>query len=165
MAIASAAAPKVKGVEVLGTVGYGTTNDAPPFGFMLGVDAGYTFRFGLRLGLDYTHCFGREVEQTRTGIGGAEYQVHNQYQSDLIGASIGYDWLIAPIRLRVSLDQGLLFVNNEKVSVTGYTYFLDPGFAAFWQFGSLEAGAGLKYYWLFGARSGVSGSLMAGARF
>jgi hypothetical protein len=36
-----------------------------------------------------------------------------------------------------------------------------PGFAALWQVGPLEVGAGLKYYGFLG----VGGSLMAGARF
>lgn len=167
MAIASAAEPNVKGGDVLGTVGYGTTNDKddPPFGFMLGVDAGYTFRFGLRLGLDYTHGFGREIVETRNGVGGVQSQVR-RYQSDFIGASVGYDWLINPIRLRASIDQGIMFVNADKVAdVRAFTYFLAPGIAAFWQVGALEAGAGLKSYWLAGGGLGVSGSLMAGARF
>jgi len=165
IAIASAADTKVKGVDVLGTFGYGTTNDDPPFGFMLGVDAGYTFRFGLRLGLDYTHGFGREVEETRSGIGGVQSQLR-RYQSDLIGASVGYDWLINPIRLRASIDQGLIFVNADKLDdFRALTYFVAPGIAALWQFGPFEAGAGLKSYWLAGAGLGFSGSLMAGGRF
>ncbi len=167
IAIASAAEPKVKGLDVLGTVGYGTTNDDddPPFGVMLGVDAGYTFRFGLRLGLGYAHGFGREIVETRNGIGGVQSQVR-RYQSDFVGASVGYDWLINPIRLRASIDQGIVFINADKVAdVRAATYFVNLGIAAFWHFGPLEAGAGLKYYWLAGGGLGFSGALMAGGRF
>src|SRR5690349_6621167 len=94
--LASAAEPKVDGFDVVGNVGYGTATDdytvarlkGDPFGFMLGVDTGYTFRFRLRLGLTYTHGFGRDSEGTRTGAGGVESPVHTHHLSDMMGASV-----------------------------------------------------------------------------
>jgi hypothetical protein len=175
IAVASAAEPKMDGFDVLGNVGYGVASEsyadiagdlqADPFGFMLGVDAGYTFRFGLRLGVTYTHGFGREFEGTRTGTGGREYPVHTHHQSDIIGASVGYDWLLDPIRLRASLDGGIIYFNttDNAGDLPAFSLLLAPGFAALWQLGPLELGAGLKYYGFFA--SGFGGSLMAGARF
>lgn len=176
--LASAAEPKVDGGDVVGTVGYGTATDkytaaglkGDPFGFMLGVDAGYTFRFGLRLGVFYTHGFGRDSEGTRTDAGGIEYPVHTHHWSDMIGATVGYDWLLAPIRLRASLDAGVsAFVRTTDSGPlpTAATFVAAPSFAALWQLGPLELGAGLKYYGFVGpgGGSGFAGWLMAGARF
>jgi hypothetical protein len=175
IARASAAEPKVDGFDALGNVGYGTATDnytaaglkGNPFGFMLGVDAGYTFRFGLRLGLIYTHGFGHDSEGTRTGTGGMESPVHTHHRSDMMGATVGYDWLLAPIRLRASLDGGMTsFIRTTDSGdlPTGISFLAAPGFAALWQLGPLELGAGLKYYFL-ASGPGFSGSLMAGARF
>lgn len=177
VAVAAAAEkPKVDGFEALASVGYGAATDnygdaqyvedipADPFGFMLGVDVGYTFRFGLRLGLTYTHGFGREIEATRTGVGGAvDYPVHTHHQSDITGASVGYDWLLAPIRLRASLDGGLVWLNttDNAGDMPAFTLLLAPGVSALWQLGPLELGVGAKYY----AFLGFAGSLLAGARF
>lgn len=177
IAVASAAQPpKLDGFDALATVGYGVAIEnygdaqyvedipADPFGFMLGVDAGYTFRFGLRLGLTYTHGFGREIEATRTGAGGAvDYPVHTHHQSDIMGATVGYDWLLAPIRLRASLDGGLFWLNttDNEGDVPAVTLLLAPGVSALWQVGPLELGAGFKYY----AFLGLGGSVLAGARF
>jgi hypothetical protein len=171
---ASAAEPKVDGFDVLGSVGYGTATDnytaagleGDPFGFMLGVDAGYTFRFGLRLGLIYTHGFGRDSEGARTGVGGTENLVNTHHRSDMMGATVGYDWLLDPIRLRASLDGGVSYFIRTTDSgdlPTAVTLVAAPGFAALWQFGPLELGAGLKCYFQRGG-PGFSGSLMAGAR-
>jgi len=178
IAVASAAEPKVDGFDVVGNVGYGTATDeytvagikGDPFGFMLGVDAGYTFRVGLRLGLTYTRGFGRDSEGTRTGTGGIESPVHTHHQSVMMGASVGYDWLLDPIRLRASLDGGVYTFTRTTDSgplPTATTFWAAPGFAALWQLGPLELGAGLKYYWFAGsgAGPGFSGSLMAGGRF
>jgi hypothetical protein len=172
---ASAAEPRVDGFDVVGNVGYGTATDnytaaglkGDPFGFMLGVDAGYTFRFGLRLGLFYTHGFGRDSEGTRTGLGGTENPVNTHHRSDMMGATVGYDWLLDPIRLRASLDGGVsYFIRTTDAGdlPTAVTLLAAPGFAALWQLGTLELGAGVKCYFQSGG-PGFSGSLMAGARF
>lgn len=175
---ACAAEPKVDGFDVVGNVGYGTATDkytvaglkGDPFGFMLGVDAGYTFRFRLRLGLNYTHGFGRDSEGTRTGTGGIESPVHTHHLSDMMGASVGYDWLLDPIRLRASLDGGVstfIRTTDSGPLPTSITFWAAPGFAAVWQLGPLELGAGVKYYAFLGsgAGPGFSGSLLAGVRF
>jgi hypothetical protein len=172
---ASAAEPKVDGFDVLGNVGYGTATDnytaaglkGDPFGFMLGVDAGYTFRFRLRLGFFYTHGFGRDSEGTRTEIGDTAVQTH--HRSDMMGGTVGYDWLLDRIRLRASLDGGgstFIRTTDPGDLPTGVAFLVAPGFAALWQLGPLELGAGLKYYFFFpGDAPNFSGSLMAGARF
>jgi hypothetical protein len=168
IAVASAAEPKLDGADVVGNVGYGTVpsdDKGEPFAFMLGVDAGYTFRFGLRLGLTYTHGYGREGEYTRQGVGGIE-SVHTHHHSDTFAVPVGYDWLLAPVRLRASLDAGMIFFNttNNAGDLPAWTLLLAPGFAALWQLGPLELGAGLKYHQFLGGH-GFSGSLMAGGRF
>lgn len=173
IASASAAEPKVDGFDVVGNVGYGTATDdyaagltGNPFGFMLGVDAGYTFRFGLRLGVTYTHGFGRDSEGTRT-VEGIESPVQTHHRSDMFGATVGYDWLLDPIRLRASLDGGVInFIRTTDRGdlPTGITLLAAPGFSALWQVGPLELGAGFKYYFQ-GSGPAFSGSLMAGARF
>ncbi len=171
--VASAAKPKVEGADVVGNVGYGVgsdnySEDADPLGFMLGVDAGYTFRLGLRLGVNYTHGFGRKVDGTRT-VAGIEYPVHTHHRSDMLGGSVGYDLLLDPIRLRGSLDVGLIFFNgpDDVADLAGVTYLLAPGLAALWQLDPLELGAGVKYYGFLGEGGGLgfAGSLIAGARF
>src|SRR5262245_43333286 len=58
---------KVEGFEVLGTLGYGVAVgdlEFDPYGVMVGLDLGYTFRFGLRIGTDASYGFGHRGEQT-----------------------------------------------------------------------------------------------------
>src|SRR3954467_6601932 len=66
---------KVGGFEVLGTLGYGFTagnltwtdeKEIAPYGVTLGLELGYTLPFGLRIGADLSHGFGRRVEKTNS---------------------------------------------------------------------------------------------------
>jgi hypothetical protein len=141
---------KVEGFELLGGVGYGLALEEPdrkygqppnrnPYGVLLGIDGGYSWRSGLRLGF---------VAQCGSG----EYACSNL----LGGASVGYDILFSSFRFRSSLEGGFWYAYAPWL-------YIAPAIALIWQHGSFELGLGSKY--LVAPINGVQLMLMSGTRF
>jgi hypothetical protein len=159
---------KVEGFEVLGTLGYGVgvgdmtwwDKEFDPYGLMLGLDLGYTLPFGLRIGADASHGFGRRIEETRsTG------EVVTDASSTGLGGSVGYDHLLSSFRLRGAAEAGLLFFYGDGRLPSGGAYYVGPKVALIWQYRAFELGLQGKYWVTTESHSVVQVSLMSGARF
>ena len=155
---------KVEGFELLGTLGYGiafrnltwANQEFDPYGLTVGLDFGYTWPFGLRIGTDATYGFGRRIEQTRwTGEA-----VTTHASSMTWGGSVGYDLLLSSFRLRGAADVGLLLLLDEG-SVAPWLYF-GPKIALGWQYRGVELGLESRWMMWTGA---VQVGLMGGTRF
>jgi len=154
---------KVEGYEVLGTLGYGVAvgdvsyrdNEFDPYGVMVGLDLGYTWSFGLRIGTDASYGFGRKSEQTRwTGE-----VVTTDASSTTWGGSVGYDLLLSSFRLRGAAEAGLLLWYEEGNAAPGF--YFGPRVALIWQYRAFELGLQGKYWFPRTFQVG----LMGGARF
>jgi hypothetical protein len=169
---------KVEGFELLGTLGYGSPlprlvfdgKKFDPYGMTLGLDIGYTFPFGLRIGADASYGFGRRVEQTSsTGETDA-----TDASSFAFGGSLGYDFLLSSFRLRGAVDMGLarywLEVGRiESASAPGGAWYVGPKLALIWQYRAYELGLQSKYWVTSADGPGNDGvvqvGLIGGARF
>ena len=161
---------KVEGFEVLGTLGYGiavpdvvyANKQFDPFGVTVGLDLGYTLAFGLRLGADASHGFGRTIEQTR--MSGEVVTTHAS--STTFGGSVGYDLLLSSFRLRGAADTGFLVWYDVAGSAA---FYIGPKIALIWQYRAFELGLQSKYWVTSADGEGNSGvvqvALMSGARF
>jgi len=164
---------KVAGFEALGTLGYGVAvgdltvrdTEVAPYGVILGLDLGYTLPFGLRIGADVSHGFGRRIEETdSTGE-----VVVTHVSSSSFGGSIGYDLLLPLFRLRGAADLGMFFYDGQGGYIPGASYYIGPKVALIWQYRAFELGLQSKY--LVTSADGpdnhgvVQVGLMSGARF
>jgi len=157
---------KVEGFELAGSLGYTLAsrdwsfNDQKidPFGALVGVDFGYTFPFGLRLGTDAVYGFGRTIESTNW-----KGEVSSTHASSLTwGASLGYDAsLSSSLRFRGAADAGLLVFFDE--SGTGFGGYVGPKLALIWQYRSFEIG--IQTRWLVFYPGALQAGLTAGTRF
>ncbi|MEI9948716.1 MAG: hypothetical protein WDO74_06960 [Pseudomonadota bacterium] len=159
---------KVEGFEVLGTLGYGVDvggmtwwdREVDPYGVMVGLDLGYTFPFGLRIGVEASKGFGRRIEQTlSTGE-----VVTTDTSSFPLGGSVGYDLLFSSFRLRGAVDSGFIFYSGENAIAPGGGFYIGPKVALIWQYRAFELGLQSKY-WAATAGGVVQMGLMSGARF
>jgi hypothetical protein len=136
---------KVEGFELLGSLGYAITvrdwsfNDKKidPFGVLVGLDFGYTFPFGLRLGSDAVYGFGRTIESTDW-----RGEVSTTDSSSFAwSASVGYDLMLSSsFRLRGAADAGLLVLFYESEDEAGVGMNLGPKLALIWQSRAFELG-------------------------
>ena len=159
---------KVEGFEAVGTLGYGVAvgdDLVDPFGVMVGLDLGYTFRFGLRIGADASHGFGRRIEGTLS-TGEA---VVTDAASNTLGVSVGYDLMLSSsFRLRGAADTGFVFFYGEGAlpgGPPGATWYIGPRVALIWQYRAFELGLQGKYWVMADGLGAVQVGLMSGARF
>ena len=165
---------KVDGFEVVGTLGYGVAvgdltwgaREFAPYGVTMGLDVGYTFPFGLRIGTDASYGFGRRIEETlSTGE-----VVATSASSFNWGGSVGYDLLLSSFRLRIAADAGvvLYYVEGgvvEASAAPGGAYYIGPKVALIWQYRAFELGLQSKYWVTTTGAGSVQAGLMGGARF
>jgi hypothetical protein len=152
---------KIEGFELLGLLGYGAVireSSSHPFGVTVGVDFGYTWPLGLRIGTDASYGFGRREDYTRwTGE-----VVTTRASSFTWGGSVGYDVLLSPsLKLRGAGDAGLLLLLDEG-SPAAWFYF-GPRVALLWQYRAFEFGLQSKY--LFTSPNSLQVGLIGGTRF
>ena len=158
---------KVEGFELVGSLGYTiasrdwTLNDQKidPFGVLVGLDFGYTFPFGLRLGTDAVYGIGRTIESTNW-----KGEVSTTHSSSFTwGASVGYDLMLpSSFRLRGAADAGLLVYFYYKGDA-GVGVYVGPKVALIWQYRAFELG--LQGRWLMLYPGALQVGLMGGARF
>ena len=158
---------KVEGFELVGSLGYTiasrdwTLNDQKidPFGVLVGLDFGYTFPFGLRLGTDAVYGIGRTIESTNW-----KGEVSTTHSSSFTwGASVGYDLMLpSSFRLRGAADAGLLVYFYYKGDA-GVGAYVGPKVALIWQYRAFELG--LQGRWLMLYPGALQVGLMGGARF
>ena len=155
---------KVEGFELLGMLGYGAVvreSTHHPFGATVGVDFGYTWPVGLRIGTDVSYGFGRREEYTRwTG------EVDSTHYSSLtFGVSVGYDVLLSSsLKLRAAGDAGgLALFNRDEGDLDGGWFYLGPRVALIWNYRAFEFGVQSKY--LFTSPNCLQVGLIGGTRF
>ena len=156
---------KVEGFELLGTLGYGVAvglwaageRKVDPYGVTPGLDFGYTWPFGFRIGTDVSYGFGRKIENTDW-----KGEVYTTHASSLTwGASFGYELLSSSFTLRGAIDGGLaVYFDQGDVAPS---FYVGPKVAFIWQYRALEFGFQTKYLWA--VPSILQAGLMGGARF
>jgi len=151
---------KVEGFELLGMVGYGAVvreSTHHPFGVTAGVDFGYTWPVGLRIGTDASYGLGRRIENSNRQ--GEVYTTHAT--CFMWGASVGYDEsLSSAFRLRGAIDGGLAVQFDDGAAPL---FYVGPKGALIWQHRAFEFGLQAKYLW--SAPSTFQVGLMGGTRF
>ena len=157
---------KVEGFELLGTLGYGVAvglwasgdRKYDPYGLTPGVDFGYTWPFGLRIGTDASYGLGRRIENSNRQ--GEVYTTHAT--CFMWGASVGYDEsLSSAFRLRGAIDGGLAVQFDQGSAAP--LFYVGPKGALIWQHRAFEFGLQAKYLW--SAPSTFQVGLMGGTRF
>jgi hypothetical protein len=156
---------KVKGFELVGTLGYGFATgfwasgerQVDPYGVTPGLDFGYTWPFGLRIGTDASYGFGRRLEFTNR-VGEV---ITTHATSFTWGASFGYDMLLSSFTFRVAVDGGLAVYFDQ--GDTSPSFYVGPKVALIRQYGAFELGLQTKYLWA--VPSVFQLGLMSGARF
>jgi hypothetical protein len=156
---------KVERFELFGTLGYGVAvglwaageRELDPYGVTPGLDFGYTWPFGLRIGTDASYGFGRSLESTsRTGN-----VITTHASSFTWGASFGYDFLLSSFTLRGAIDGGLVVYFDEGDAAPWF--YVGPKVALIWQYRAFEFGLQTKYLWA--VPSAIQVGLMGGTRF
>jgi hypothetical protein len=161
-----AAVPAVsrKGFNILATLGYGKSTDEvyglqlEPYAFSVGLDFGYTWAMGFRLGGYASYSPGRDVSQAVTPLGGTELDVTIATQSVSGGLSIGFDVPLYFLILRHTVNLGVtwmdwdfgerpwpeLGLSTESSSTIGFNVV--PGLTVLWPLGMFECGIGFDYF-------------------
>lgn len=157
------AEPRLAGFELLASAGYGAStgdvNDVAiaPYAASFGLEAGYTFPVGFRLGGYFGYGLGRSVQAHREGIG-ADFDFVIDASSLNFGLSLGYDVPLDAFVLRHSLGLGATMMHWDVTGVPPESVFTDadaqspttgfalaPGLALLWPHGLFECGVGFDY--------------------
>jgi hypothetical protein len=159
-----AAARPLARFELLANLAYGTaTTDFTdvklnPYGALFGVDAGYTWSFGLRLGLHFDYGLGRSESQRYDRALLRDVSFTSEGQSVSSSLSLGYDLWLYFLILRYSLDLGITWMRWDfgdlpYSSLGGYASMRDtvvglhlaPRVLLLWPIGRFECGLGMRY--------------------
>lgn len=173
------------GVEMLTTVGYGasTSNvrnlELAPYSLRLGLDVGYGWRSGFRVGAELAYGFGHSITQHRTSLTGTEYDLTADASSLSAAITVAYDVPLEFLILRYSLGVGMVamhwdlsgapasaFYDGEWESPT-WGLFLAPGASLLWRRELLEVGVGFDYLVQTkdGIPTGLVGELLTGVKW
>jgi hypothetical protein len=128
-----------------------------PYGAIVGLDVGYTFPMGLRLGAYGTYGFGNPVsEQIDRGIRGVQ-DVTIDSSSINAGVSFGYDVALGFFVLRYTLNTGVTFMtfhfDGASPEAMGFAetnspatgFHFAPGATLLLRWGRFECGVGFDY--------------------
>jgi len=177
-----AAPARAAGVELLASMGWGaSTQDArkmqlSPYGASVGLDGGYAWRSGFRLGGYVGYSLGRSVSQTYDPVVGSSFDMSADTSSLNTGLSIGYDVPLHGFVLRYALGIGVTAMfwdfGGEAPRIANYSespaagLHLAPGGTLFWPHNSLLGGVGFRYLAQFSDSipSGFMGELLVGVR-
>jgi hypothetical protein len=160
----AASAPPIERFELLANLAYGNaTTDftdvkLDPYGALFGLDFGYTWRFGLRLGLHADYGLGRSESQRYERLLGRDISFTSEGQSVSSSVSLGYDLWLYFLVLRYSLDLGISWMRWDfgdlpYSSLGGYGsmrgtvvgFHLAPRVTVLWPLGRFECGLGMRY--------------------
>jgi hypothetical protein len=160
----SAAEEKRAGFDLLASIAYAYTTTEPnglkldPYGGYFGLDLGYTWNMGLRVGARASYGLGRSIKQTYDPLIGASVDLTSDAQSVTASATVGYDMKLHILTLRYALGIGFTSLHWDLgdipyTSFAGYSPMkgsmfgaqIDPGVALLWQRGHFECGLGLHY--------------------
>jgi hypothetical protein len=178
------AAALIGGWQFLASAGFGTsTSDArrlelSPYGATLGLDVGYTFRFGFRLGAYGGYSFGRSIAQSKDPLIGRPIDFVATASSVNGGLSLGWDVPVHLVVLRYSIGAGVTSMKWDFGSVDpgqlGWDgvsnpvlgFHVAPSVALLWPHGLFEGGIGLDYLMQtnYALPNGFIGKLVGGVR-
>jgi hypothetical protein len=185
--VAPPAAPPratVGGLSLLAMAGYGATTNAvrgldlAPYGAAFGVDAGFTFRFGLRLGAYVNYSLGKSVVQHEDPLIRRSWEFDADTSSLNAGLSVGYDVPLYLLVLRYDLSFGVTSMQWDFGDVDpsdvrygdaknpNVGFHFAPGLALLWPHGPFEAGVGFNYFVQtnYTIPSGFLGKLLVGVK-
>lgn len=183
-AIHDRAEARAPAFELLATAGYGThTGDVvnlelAPYGASFGIDLGYNWASGFRLGGYFFRSLGHRVVQRREPRFGNEYDFTADSSSFSGGLSLGWGVPLYGLILRYKLSLGVTAMqwdfhggysavadlDNDSSPTSGFHFA--PGAALLWPYGHFEAGVGFEYLAQIKDTipSGFIGTLLIGVR-
>lgn len=154
----------VSGFDILLAFSYGvpTTSvfglEVDPYAATFGLETGYTFRRGFRLGAYFHYGLGRAHTQTYTPRRSAPFDINTDASNLVTGLSLGYDLPLHFLVLRYTLNLGLSWMSwdfdslrensaGEYTSDTGSPlgFHLAPGLSLLWPIRLFEWGIGFDY--------------------
>ncbi|HEX6272991.1 MAG TPA: hypothetical protein VFZ53_08125 [Polyangiaceae bacterium] len=163
-AASEAGAVKRAGFEILAVGGWGESTadvrnlEMQPYGASAGLDLGYAFRSGFRLGANVGYGAGRTVHQRHDGFRDDDFDVDAESSSVNFALTLGYDVPLSVVLLRYSLGFGATFMRWDLgeapaesvwsgVSASSPTSgaFIAPGVALLLPHGLLQCGVGFDY--------------------
>lgn len=158
------AANRRPGFETLANLGFGASTsqmrdlDLEPYGLVLGLDLGYRFRPGFRLGASVSYGFGRSTQQRKTSLRGTDYDLTTEGSSLTSAVTLGYDVPTGPLTLRYSLGLGVVamwwdfagippesFLDGDDLNNPALGFYLAPGATLLWHRRAFELGVGFDY--------------------
>jgi hypothetical protein len=162
---AEATPPKRAGFELLANAGYGASTapvgnvELAPYGASLGLDVGYVFRFGFRVGVSVGYGFGRTVSQRREPTFGDPYDYDIDTSSLNLATSLGYDVPLSFLVLRYTVGLGATFMRWDvdgalpedifgqiPAQSPSAGFLVAPGLTLLWPHDALECGVGFDYF-------------------
>jgi hypothetical protein len=181
---ASPAKASIGGLQILATAGFGASTDKvrslefSPYGPTFGLDAGFTFGMGLRLGGYFAYGVGHGVAQTYDPLIRAPFDVTVNSSSVNGGISVGYDIPLYFLLMRYSVGLGVTSmsfdfgdvtarrVRFDDVSNPSVGFHVAPGAAVLFPYGLFEGGIGFDYLIQVNPHipSGFIGKLLVGVR-
>jgi len=179
-----ASTPQVAGLGILLVGGYGASTTSvrgmglAPYGATFGLDMGFTFRFGLRLGAYGTYSLGSTTNEHRDPLLGRGFDFKADTSSLSAGLSVGWDVPVHCLVLRYGMgfgftsmkwdfggvDPGDVRYADAKNPSTGFQFA--PGALVLWPHGKFEGGVGFDYLVQANGTipSGFIGKLVAGVK-
>ena len=173
------------GFDLLASAGFGTSTmnvahlNLEPYATSFGLDLGYTFKSGLRMGAYFQYSLGKTEHQKYNPLLGRPLEFDAVTSSVHGGITFGWDVPLYVLVLRYQLSFGLSAMNWDFGSSAGVVGRFDgasnptvgfhfaPGLALLYRSGIFEGGAGFDYFVQTSGiiPSGVVARALAGVKF
>ena len=156
--------PEIKGFDILASVAYGAATshsfgiDLEPYSATFGLESGYTWKRGPRLGVYCHYGLGGTRSQTYTPRFGAPVEIENESSVLVAGLSLGFDLPIHMLVLRYTLGLGVSWMKWDfgeapvlplgefpRSSGTNIGFHVSPGLTLLWPIHIFEVGLGFDY--------------------
>jgi hypothetical protein len=158
----SARGPALGGFDALASAGWGMSTstigelELAPYGATFGIDVGYTWPVGFRLGAQFDNSLGHSVVTRRDPRIGRDYDVTADTSSISGGISLGWDLPFYAVVLRYNLRFGVTAMrwnfadartSAEFATRTSPSVAVNfaPGVAVLYPYRRFEAGVGFDY--------------------
>jgi hypothetical protein len=153
----------LRGFDALATAGWGASTatirhlELAPYGASFGVELGYTWPLGLRVGAYFSDSLGHGVTQPRDALIGRDYAFTADSSSIHGGLSVGWAVPLYALVLRYNLSFGVTAMHWDFHDVPArLAHFGDaknpsvgahfaPGLALLWPYRWFEGGVGFDY--------------------
>jgi hypothetical protein len=152
------------GFEILALAGVGESTagvrnvELEPYGASVGLDAGYAFRSGFRVGASSSYGFGRTVRQRHEARTGDDFDFDAEASSLNLAMTLSYDVPLGAFALRYGLGFGGTFMRWDLGGIPPESVFsevpsrsptsgfhLAPGVALLLPYDIVEYGLGFDY--------------------